>query len=302
MATALVASAAGCELRVSATGIHRDMPIPQPWRFLSLCSCALAFAPFVQAEGTSAPLSSRVFTWESLQAKTTPVGQRRDVADQPTKTLERFESHVSTLRPGMMSHPPHRHPQEEFIILKEGTLEVNANGKPQTVGPGSLFFFASNDLHNVRNVGDGAATYLVFNLATAATRSAPADGAEKSARPGVMGSATFDWKKLAVVKTAKGERRELFNTPTTTCKNLECHVTTLRAGEVPHAPHRHSDEEIIVVKEGTMEVTVNGVATRAGPGSICFFASNDEHGMKNVGESVASYYVIRVVTELTPKP
>ena len=30
--------------------------------------------------------------------------------------------------------------------------------------------------------------------------------------------------------------------------------------------------------------------------------ANDEHGMKNVGGTTASYHVIRIVTAATPKP
>jgi len=272
-----------------------------PLAFGWLCS-GLAFVATAAAEDLPARLGSKVFRFEDLPVKVTPVGQRRDVADQPSRTLARFESHISTLRPGLESHPPHKHAQEEFIILKEGTLEVGINGRTTKVGPGSLFFFASNDLHNVHSVGSEAATYLVFNLATAATQNAPAEGAEAAAVKGTMGSSIFDWNQLAVAKTETGERRELFNSRTTTCGSLRCHVTTLNAKGIPHAPHRHPDEEIIVVKEGTIEATVNGVATTAGPGSICFFASNDEHGLKNVGDGPATYYVIRVVTELTPKP
>jgi hypothetical protein len=32
-----------------------------------------------------------------------------------------------------------------------------------------------------------------------------------------------------------------------------------------------------------------------------FFGSNDEHGLKNVGETTATYYVIRIVTGATPQ-
>jgi quercetin dioxygenase-like cupin family protein len=83
---------------------------------------------------------------------------------------------------------------------------------------------------------------------------------------------------------------------------LECHVTTLNPGEIPHPAHRHPDDEIILVKDGMMEATINGRAQTAGPGSIFFFSSNDEHAMKNVGSTTATYYVIRVVTSATPKP
>lgn len=115
--------------------------------------------------------------------------------------------------------------------------------------------------------------------------------------PDPLGSTVFDWEKLAVKKTAKGERRDIVNRRTATFQNFESHVTTLRAGEIAHEAHRHADEEIIVVKEGTLEVTFQGKTQRAPAGSMLFFAANDLHGMKNVGGTTASYYVIRIITE-----
>lgn len=55
------------------------------------------------------------------------------------------------------------------------------------------------------------------------------------------------------------------------------------------------------MKAGVMAVTINGVTNRGGPGSIFFYGSNDEHGMKNVGGTTASYHVIRIATAATPK-
>ena len=278
------------------------MNLPQPCvLFLSL-SAIFGSALALPADVPAAParLGSTVFKWEDLVAKPTGVGVRRAVVNQPTATLEKFECHITTLNPGLMSHPPHRHPQEEFIILKEGVLDVFVNGRTQRVGPGSFFFYASNDLHNVTNVGDQPATYLVFNLTTAATHDAPPEGAAVASLPGILGSTVLDWAALPVKATKTGERRALVNSPTTTCTNLEGHVTSLRAGLAPHAPHRHPDEELIIVKEGLMEVTINGDTTRAGPGSIFFYASNDEHGLKNVGDTMAAYHVIRFVTAATP--
>ena len=265
---------------------------------------SLFIASLLRAEDAApaTKLGSTVFKWEDFVAKPGPVGTRREVANQPTATLERFESHISTLNPGKMSHPPHRHPQEEFIILKEGLLDVSINGHVQRAGPGSILFFASNDLHNVTNVGDRPATYLVFNLTTAATKSAPADGATAAAVPGKLVSTVFDWEKLEVKPTPKGARREIVSSPTTTLAGFEGLITTLNPGEMPHAAHRHPDEELVIVKEGVMEVTINGVTSRGGPGSVFFYGSGDEHGMKNVGGTIATYHVFRIITEATPKP
>ncbi len=247
----------------------------------------------------SPKLGSKVFTWESLAVQPSPVGERRDVARNPTATLSEFECHISTLNPSRASHPPHTHPQEELIILRDGILDVQVNGAMTRVGPGSLFFFASNDPHNVQNPGDKPATYFVFNFASAVTATLRGQAAQP-ARPGRFGSSIFDWEKLQPKATKTGERRDVTDLPTLTLANFECHITTLRAGETPHAPHHHPDEEIILVKEGQMEVTIIGTTQRAGPGSICFISSGDEHDWKNVGDTNATYYVIRLKTEATP--
>jgi len=109
----------------------------------------------------------------------------------------------------------------------------------------------------------------------------------------VMGSSVFDWNMISVKQTKTGAVRQFFRAPTATLDELECHVTTLNPGESPHPPHRHPDEELIIVKEGTVEALVNGELKRVGPGSVIFQASNQEHGLRNVGNGPATYHVIR---------
>jgi quercetin dioxygenase-like cupin family protein len=258
----------------------------------------LAFAADTPTAKTPKPMiGSTVFKWEDLKVRPTPNGERRDVAENPTPTLAIFESHITTLNPGKASHEPHRHPQEELIIVKEGNLEIHINGQTQRAGAGSTFFYASNDAHAVRNIGDTRATYWVINLATTVTHTP----AEYNTAP-TLRSGVFDWEKLTVKPSKVGEGRAVLNGSTVTLKNLESHITTVNAGEASHPAHRHPDEELILVKEGTLEVTINGEAQRAGAGSIFFFASNDLHGMRNVGTTRATYHVIRMVTAATPKP
>jgi quercetin dioxygenase-like cupin family protein len=269
------------------------MNTPLRWclRFLML--------PAILAAAEPAKIGSTVFPWESLEVKPTAVGERRDVARNPTATLREFECHISTLNPGNASHPPHTHPQEELIILRDGELDVHINGVNTHVGPGSLFFFASNDPHAVQNRGAKPATYFVFNFTSAATASLRGKMPLPPV-PGRLGSAIFHWEQLKAETTKVGARRSVVDLPTSTLANYECHVTTIGAGLAPHAPHHHGDEEIVLVKEGLLEVTINGSTTRAGPGSIIFVSSGDEHGWKNVGDTPATYYVMRIKTEATP--
>lgn len=146
-------------------------------------------------------------------------------------------------------------------------------------------------------------TSVVLALLLATGSAASVMAAPTSTPPkSKLESSVFDWTKLAVAATAAGERRAIVNAPTATYDNFSCHATTLRAGEVAHAPHRHPDEEIVIVKEGTIEVTIEERRERAGAGSVVFFASNDFHGMRNVGDTTATYYVLRIITPKTPKP
>ena len=104
-----------------------------------------------------------VFHWEDMTAKKSATGEVRSLCKSPTATLDELEMHVSTLNPGLESHPPHRHVNEELIILREGECETLSGGKWVKVTPGSVVFNASNSLHGFRNVGKTPATYHVIN-------------------------------------------------------------------------------------------------------------------------------------------
>jgi quercetin dioxygenase-like cupin family protein len=127
----------------------------------------------------------------------------------------------------------------------------------------------------------------------AATLAAAVAWAAQAPKPAALPSSVFDWTKLNVEATAVGARRAVFDSRSATLDRVECHVTTVDVGKAPHAPHQHPEEELIIVKEGTLAVMQNGVTTVAGPGSVIFEASNDLHGLKNVGETPASYFVVK---------
>jgi len=78
---------------------------------------------------------------------------------------------------------------------------------------------------------------------------------------------------------------------------VEMHETDLAPGAMPHSAHHHAHEEVFLVREGTLEVTITGRASRLGPGSAAYVASNEEHGVRNPGPTHAQYFVIALGTE-----
>ncbi|UYY58174.1 cupin domain-containing protein [Sphingomonas sp. S2-65] len=131
----------------------------------ALATCAMAAV----AQTAPARLGPAVFDWRTMAVQTTDVGAVRNLVRQPTATLDELEMHVTTLNPGRASHPPHTHPNEELVIVREGTVEVLSGGAWKRIGPGSVIFNASNSPHALRNVGGTPATYHVINWKTSAT-------------------------------------------------------------------------------------------------------------------------------------
>jgi (S)-ureidoglycine aminohydrolase len=84
------------------------------------------------------------------------------------------------------------------------------------------------------------------------------------------------------------------NGSTTALSNLEVHVSTLDAGKAPHPAHVHADaEELIIIKEGQVKITIEDKSQVLGPGSIAFAMPGDEHGIENAGNTQATYYILK---------
>ena len=285
----------------------RFPPAP-PWSIMKslLRPSSLAFAALILTAGlpvraqAPAPLGSTVCDWDALVPQPTPVGMIRRLFDGPAETLERLEMHVTTLNPGHDSHPPHHHPQEELILIKEGTVEFSINGRQEKVGAGSLVFAASHDRHNLSNFSDRPATYYVINFYTAATATVRDQAASTWAPAGLLRSGVIDWAKLAPAPTDTGVRRQLIDSPTLTFARLEIHATTLDAHRLATAASRHPWPALLIVKEGVIAADIGGVSHLVGPGAIIYLAPNTWHSIGNPGAVPSTYYVFFVSSAATP--
>jgi mannose-6-phosphate isomerase-like protein (cupin superfamily) len=77
----------------------------------------------------------------------------------PTDQLRGVCTGMAVLDPGASPHPPHRHPEEEFLIISEGTGIIECEGKVTDVGPGAIMYCAGNALHGITNTGKVPLTF-----------------------------------------------------------------------------------------------------------------------------------------------
>jgi quercetin dioxygenase-like cupin family protein len=109
-------------------------------------------------------LGTKAYIFDDLQVTSNGQNRQRRMFTGKTHTGFKLESHQSDIAPGEVNHPPHQHLREEMMLMREGTMELTVSGRPMRLGPGSVGYIGSNEIHNAKNVGTTRAQYFIVNL------------------------------------------------------------------------------------------------------------------------------------------
>jgi quercetin dioxygenase-like cupin family protein len=235
-------------------------------------------------------ISSSVYDWEKLEVKKIKEGEVRTILSGPTQTLDRFDIKAITLSSGKIlgeySIPTGC---EEMIIIKEGSAEIRVNSETKILGEGSVVVSSQGDKVKISNRDKKSTTFYSFLFKAKLT-----SGLNNLSN--ALSPIMKDWNNIELKPNANGGRRDILKQPTSTLKELEMHTTVLNEGLPSHAAHNHPDEEIILVRFGVVEETINGKPYKLGPGSVIFLSNKDTHGISNAGKGKCEYYAIRWLT------
>lgn len=133
-------------------------------RNLTLLFSSLAASLAAEPKKQLPTLSTKIYTNEEVPYHGDQTKKAREFLNSVTHTGFNVELHETILGPGTETHAPHKHEHEELIIIFEGTLETNVEGRKGKADPGSVICFGSNQMHNARNIGSTPCRYYVLEL------------------------------------------------------------------------------------------------------------------------------------------
>jgi mannose-6-phosphate isomerase-like protein (cupin superfamily) len=108
---------------------------------------------------------SGVFGFDQMMVrKMVNGGESRDVLRGVLASGEVVGVHESMQPAGAVPVVLHTIQHSELIMVQEGTVGFEHDGKTETVGPGGVIYVALGTLHRIKNVGDGPARYFVVQV------------------------------------------------------------------------------------------------------------------------------------------
>jgi MoaA/NifB/PqqE/SkfB family radical SAM enzyme/quercetin dioxygenase-like cupin family protein len=201
-----------------------------------------------------------------------------------TTGLRAWDCHVSVLTKGTCPHPPHKHADEEILMLLSGEvdlllpdLQTPAGNGRTPLRPGQFVYYPSNYAHTLQTTSEVPANYLMFRWSAGSklTRSPLAHGLYTAFNPEPRDEATSGFSS-----------RLVFEAPTKYLRKLHCHASTLAAGEGYDA-HIDEYDVAIIVLEGEVET----LGERVVPHGVILYPGGEPHGMHNPGQTTARYVV-----------
>jgi mannose-6-phosphate isomerase-like protein (cupin superfamily) len=109
--------------------------------------------------------ASKVFAYDQMPARKSPNGtESRSIPSFTLATGEAVGMHESVQPAGAAPVALHAIHHSELILVQEGSLIFEHDGKQEKAGPGDMIYVADGTTHRVTNVGTSAAKYVVVQI------------------------------------------------------------------------------------------------------------------------------------------
>lgn len=201
-----------------------------------------------------------------------------------TRCLNDLSCHVSVLTQDRCPHLPHKHKEEELLLLLSGEVDLilsdgQASNKNlrRRLKAGQFVYYPADFAHTLQTVSEIPANYLMFKWS-----------AESKKNDSALTFGEFNmFDSVKDLKAGDGFRtRFVFEGPTAYLQKLHCHTSTLTPG-AGYDPHIDPYDVAIIMLDGEVEM----LGKRVGQYSVIFYAAGESHGMRNPTDTIAKYVV-----------
>ena len=109
-----------------------------------------------------------------------------------------------------------------------------------------------------------------------------------------IASTAHDWKNLTVVKTKEGQSRKIYEGSSTAFDYTKASAITLNGKKSSSSINvPEGFEDLLIIKEGTLQITLDGKSETLGTGSVVIAFTGSEYKIKNLDNSNSTYFAIR---------
>ncbi|NUN70435.1 MAG: cupin domain-containing protein [Bacteroidetes bacterium] len=127
-------------------------------RYTAIATVVLS--SLLAAQSRTFSMDECVNRYDAAKVESTKAGAQYWFADKAF--LDGRTLKMSIVRPNEATHAPHRHEEDEFFFVLEGTAEFFLNGEKRTVGPLTSLYCPPQSEHGIRNAGTTELKYLVI--------------------------------------------------------------------------------------------------------------------------------------------
>jgi mannose-6-phosphate isomerase-like protein (cupin superfamily) len=203
-----------------------------------------------------------------------------------TPNVRAMRCHASVLDPGRQPHHPHRHHEEELLLILDGEADLVLDDPAHAEGTvrrrvqrGTFAYYPANFAHTIHNISGAPVTYVMFKWTGG--RKEQGDLLEHRLVPFAESVA-----EMRHDDPSGFTRKRVLHGATGYLRLLHSHISTLAPG-AGYDAHVDAHDVAIVVLEGTVETLGQSV----GPHGVIFYAAGESHGMRNMGDGPATYVV-----------
>ena len=133
---------------------------------LALCAVGFAVSLLVHrpmdAATKAEAVKSQVIGWNDARSHTADWGEMRRYFTGETFATRDVLTAVAVVEPGKAVHRAHRHPQEEYLLVVEGSGTWSLDGKDLPARRGDMLYVEPWVYHGLTNTGDGRLIFAVI--------------------------------------------------------------------------------------------------------------------------------------------